>query len=124
MTVQASTQDVYNCTENSYLNDNITQVDGNVTLAQIDIGVSAHILLYKSEISDQIDQETIIVQLDGNNTGISSNVDSDDAISHVSADDTNYETDDEIDPCPSQAILFPIPGQNPFPGVPLKLMLI
>ena len=70
----------------------------------------------------QLDGQDItnIVQIDGNETELSSDVDCDDVMSEVSADDTNYETDDELDPCLSQANLFPVPGQIPIPGVPLK----
>ena len=46
--------------------------------------------------------------------------DSDSEVSDVSDDDTDYNTDDEVDPCTSQANLFPLPGQNLSPDVPLQ----
>ena len=35
-------------------------------------------------------------------------------------DDSQYDTDDEPEPGPRQPNLFPIPGQNVSPGVPLQ----
>ena len=58
-----------------------------------------------------------IFQADGNiSYNSSSSVDDPD---DISANKTEYETDDEVDPHPHPVNLFPIPGQNVQPGQPL-----
>ena len=61
-----------------------------------------------------------IPQLDGNDTNVSSVDSSEDDASDESASDTIYDSDDEMDIFQSQPSMFPLPGQNPPPGVPAK----
>ena len=69
--------------------------------------------------------EVHMMQLDGNDTVTSSIINSDDSKNNTDdtqneTDDSQYDTDDEPEPGPRQPNLFPIPGQNVSPGVPLQ----